>query len=103
MRGGFGAIGAAVPAGGVHGQEDRRAHLPRGEGIAEEVEATERFKHGLEVIQGLTQENFEYILVEMLFCFFIRPHLSQFVIRLKKPTGHWLSIQFVAPNWLDNQ
>ena len=42
-------------------------------------------------------------LVEMLFHFFICPHSSPFVIRLKKPTGHWLSIQFAAPNWLDNQ
>ena len=30
----------------------------------------------------------------MLFRFFIRPHLSLFVIRLKKPTDHWLPIQF---------
>ena len=41
--------------------------------------------------------------VEVLFNFFICPHSSPFVIRLKKQTGHWLSIQFAAPNWLDNQ
>ena len=39
----------------------------------------------------------------MLFRFFIRPHSSPFVIRHKKPTGHWLFIQLAAPNWMDNQ
>ena len=45
----------------------------------------------------------EGTVVEVLFRFFIRPHSSPFVICLKKPTGHWLSIQFAAPNWLYNQ
>ena len=44
-----------------------------------------------------------HAVVEMLFHFFIRPHLSLFVIPLKKPTGHWLSTQFAAPNCLGNQ
>ena len=39
----------------------------------------------------------------MLFHFFIHPHSSPFVIRLKKPTGHWFSIHFAAPNRLNNQ
>ena len=44
-----------------------------------------------------------YPIAEMLFRFFIRPHSSLFVICLKKPTDHWLPIQFSAPNWLVNQ
>ena len=45
----------------------------------------------------------EGTIVEMLFRFFICPHSSPFVIRLKKLTDHWLSIQFGAANWINNQ
>ena len=42
-------------------------------------------------------------LVELLFRFFIRPHSSPFVIRLKQLKDHWLSSEFGAANWMDNQ
>ena len=52
VRGGGGAVRASLHAGGVPGQEGRRPHLPRDEGVREEEEleaAAGKFKDGLEV------------------------------------------------------